>query len=112
VIIPDVPIKLASRPEVTRLREIARAGLLTLTTTAVDRGEIGAGLRSVASAPTYTYSMEEIDPGRLLVRTLGARPDEIWLVRPDAHVAAILPSGASGMLIPAAQRMLGHPAAR
>jgi pentachlorophenol monooxygenase/3-(3-hydroxy-phenyl)propionate hydroxylase len=112
VIIPDVPIKLAGRPEVTRLREIAREGLLALTTAGADPGEIGAGLRRVTVAPTHTYSMQEIDIDRLLMQTLGARPDEIWLVRPDAHVAAILSSHAVDGLKAAAQRALGHPPAR
>ena len=33
--------------------------------------------------------MRDLDPGPTLREALGARPDETWVLRPDAHVAAV-----------------------
>ncbi|WP_329048078.1 FAD-dependent monooxygenase [Amycolatopsis sp. NBC_01488] len=65
VLLPDVTVASG------RLRDLARQGFLLLTTP----GVAAAGLRSA-----------EIPVGG----ALGARPGEAWLVRPDAHVAAVL----------------------
>ncbi|HET6706334.1 FAD-dependent monooxygenase, partial [Amycolatopsis sp.] len=65
ILLPDVTVAGG------RLRDLARAGFLLLTTPGVP----AAGLRSV-----------EIPVGG----ALGARPGEAWLVRPDAYVAAVL----------------------
>ena len=38
--------------------------------------------------------MRDLDPGPTLREALGARPDETWVLRPDAHVAAVATSPA------------------
>jgi 2-polyprenyl-6-methoxyphenol hydroxylase-like FAD-dependent oxidoreductase len=65
VLVPDVPVG------DTRLRALARDGFLL----------IGGQAPGVASLP--------LDGP--LVDALGARPGEVWIVRPDAHVAAVVP---------------------
>ncbi len=67
VLVPDVPVG------DTRLRALARDGFLL----------IGGEAPGVASLP-MEGSVAEV---------LGARPGEVWVVRPDAHVAAVVPAG-------------------
>jgi 3-(3-hydroxy-phenyl)propionate hydroxylase len=59
-----------------RLRTLARSGFLLLTDLALPSA------RGVAVLPVRFPSD--------LAEALGAKPGEIWIVRPDAHVAAVL----------------------
>jgi 2-polyprenyl-6-methoxyphenol hydroxylase-like FAD-dependent oxidoreductase len=104
VIVPDIPIKPGDRPGVTRLRELARDGILALTSAEVDAQETEAVLRDAVVAPCRTYSIREIDIEGQLMDALGARVGETLLVRPDAHLAAIVPPGAGWQGIAAAAR--------
>ena len=40
--------------------------------------------------PTRVLALPDIDPEGTLTAALAARPGEVWLVRPDAHIAATL----------------------
>jgi hypothetical protein len=42
---------------------------------------------------------------------LGMRPEEVWLVRPDAHVAAVLVAPSGEDVVAALTRLLGQPTA-
>jgi pentachlorophenol monooxygenase/3-(3-hydroxy-phenyl)propionate hydroxylase len=96
VLVPDAPLhpavggyaghgtRIHSRPP-RRFREIARDGFLLLTGGRTDT----AAARDAAAAvpgPVRVLGLDETG----IADTLGARPDEIWIVRPDAHVAAVL----------------------
>jgi len=88
VLVPDVPVgqvvRIGSRPP-RRLRELARDGFLLLTG---DKADIDA-IRAAAAAmtgPVRVLGLDEIDPGG----ALGARDNEVWIIRPDAHIAAVL----------------------
>jgi pentachlorophenol monooxygenase/3-(3-hydroxy-phenyl)propionate hydroxylase len=107
VIIPDAPIKLADRPAVTRLREIARDGLLALTSVEVDARATEAVLRDAVASPCRAYSIREIDAGGELEDVLGARAGETLLIRPDAHLAAIVPGVDWQAIAAAARRAVG-----
>jgi 3-(3-hydroxy-phenyl)propionate hydroxylase len=104
VIVPDTPIKFRDPPAVTRLREIARDGLLALTSAQVDARATEVALRDAVASPCHAYSIPEIDIGGHLAGALGARVGETLLIRPDAHLAAIVPPGAGGQTIAAAAR--------
>jgi 3-(3-hydroxy-phenyl)propionate hydroxylase len=112
VLVPDVPThgeSYVSTPRVgqsdtagrpARLRELAREGFLVLLAEGADRvaaeaatGAVGAPVRVAASDPAVAAA-------------LGARPGEAWVVRPDAHVAAVVPPAD---LETALRRALGHP---
>jgi len=96
ILVPDAPLpqvvsgyeghstRIHSRPP-RRFREIARDGFLLLTGGGADV----AAAREAAAAtpgPVRVVGLDEID----LAGTLGAHPDEVWVVRPDAHIAAVL----------------------
>jgi pentachlorophenol monooxygenase/3-(3-hydroxy-phenyl)propionate hydroxylase len=77
--------------EPRRLREIARDGFLVLA---------GAGVRPESVTvpdgvgPVRVLALPEIDPSGELTTALGARPGEVWVIRPDAHIAAVVTSDA------------------
>jgi len=104
VIVPDAPVRLVDRPAVSRLREIARNGILALTSAGVDSEETAAVVQNAVASRCYTYSIREIDIDGKLRGALGARAGETLLVRPDAHLAAIVPRDAGRQAIAAAAR--------
>ncbi|MGL5930175.1 MAG: FAD-dependent monooxygenase, partial [Dermatophilaceae bacterium] len=124
VLLPDLPVRCAGLPGVTRLRELARLGVLLLTAPGVDVSAVDQAVRPLlrgapglvvaacdlvvppASAATTRAEGAEgaeeaqgaaaaADPaGRTDVPTvLGMRAGEVWVVRPDAYVAAAVSPG-------------------
>ena len=83
------------RPEVTRFRQLAREGLLAVVTTD-DDPSVGTGSVTIAMAGLRAdirlLVLDSVDPDGIGRAALGARPGEVWLVRPDAHVAAVVTS--------------------
>ncbi|NKQ53650.1 pentachlorophenol monooxygenase [Amycolatopsis sp. K13G38] len=81
ILAPDVPV---AAPGCTRFRELAREGFLVLA---------APGAEDVtASVPVLPLA--SIDVGGALTEALGARPGELWLVRPDAYIAAVVTDAA------------------
>ncbi|GAA3392852.1 FAD-dependent monooxygenase [Cryptosporangium minutisporangium] len=98
ILVPDCPVTVAGRPDVTRLRQLAREGLTVL---------VGSAAPVPAVEPPVTvHRIDELDAGPTLREALAARPDEIWLLRPDAHVAAVVTTAAE--LTTALRRVLGR----
>jgi pentachlorophenol monooxygenase/3-(3-hydroxy-phenyl)propionate hydroxylase len=80
ILVPDAPLTGGGR-----FRELARDGFLLLTGGRSDT----AAAREAAAAmpgPARVAGLDEIG----VAGTLGAGPDEVWIIRPDAHVAAVL----------------------
>jgi pentachlorophenol monooxygenase/3-(3-hydroxy-phenyl)propionate hydroxylase len=94
-------VAVAGRPEITRLRELARSGFTVLL------GDDAPAPTRLPEAPIGMHRMRDLDPGPTLREALGARPDEAWLLRPDAHVAAVVTSSAD--LTRAVSRVLALP---
>jgi pentachlorophenol monooxygenase/3-(3-hydroxy-phenyl)propionate hydroxylase len=101
VLVPDCPITVPGRPALTRLRQLAREGVTVL------RGDDAAAPGLPPDPPVAVHRMRDLDPGPTLREALGARPDELWVLRPDAHVAAVVrtPSDVG----PAIARLLARP---
>jgi hypothetical protein len=66
----------------TRLRRLLREGVTVLLGEHVHVEPPGGPV------PVASYRFDSLAPG--LAGVFGARPDEAWVVRPDAHVAAVL----------------------
>ena len=63
-----------------------------------------AGGKEVLPLPVAVHRISDLDDGPTLRDALGARPDEIWVLRPDGHVAAVLTRSAD--VAPAVARLL------
>lgn len=109
VLVPDVPVRLADRPEVCRLREVVRDGFLALCGTGVDVAAVARVMAEVTAAPSRALAVDEIDGEGVLLGALGTRPGETWLVRPDGHLAAV--AHGSDQVAVALRRGLGWPEA-
>lgn len=109
VLVPDLPVRDPARPAAGRLRELVREGLLAVLTEGVDAAEVEAAVKAVEPAPWRVVDAAAVDVEGLLPAALGTRPGEVWLIRPDGHVAAVVP-WASGQdaVTAAARRALGH----
>ncbi len=107
VILSDVPIQIPGVPAVRRSREIARAGVLALTSQGVDPAGVSTALEAVTHAPIQVHAMSDIDHDGALARALQAKTGEVWLIRPDAHVAAVTPADDTARLQMAVRRSLG-----
>ncbi|HEX5598394.1 MAG TPA: FAD-dependent monooxygenase [Micromonosporaceae bacterium] len=105
VLVPDAPITIAQQPDVTRLREIVRDGILVLTTG--DPRAAEAAVARATPAPVRVLAIADIDPEGLLAEALDTRPGEAWVLRPDGHVAAVVGDADGPALTAALQRTLG-----
>ena len=104
VLVPDAPIHDPDRRTVTRLREIVRDGVLAITTSGQD---VSPALKNAIDAPSRVVRLETIDDSGALSAALGARTGEVWLIRPDGHVAAVLADPDPATIAAVGRRMLG-----
>ncbi len=102
VLVPDVPIRPPAGTRATRLRELVRDGFLLLATAPVD-------LPAMSGPPLAVHLIDDLDCDGVLAGALGARAGEAWLIRPDGHAAAVLPTGDAAAITTALRRALGHP---
>jgi 2-polyprenyl-6-methoxyphenol hydroxylase-like FAD-dependent oxidoreductase len=105
ILVPDCPVSVAGRPDVVRLRQLAREGITVLVGAEAARPALTEA--HPVDPPIAVHRIADLDRGPTLRNALGARPDEVWVLRPDAHVAAVLPRAAD--VAPAVARLLGHP---
>ncbi|WP_236791297.1 FAD-dependent monooxygenase [Amycolatopsis sp. GM8] len=106
ILVPDVPVSTVDR---SRLRELARDGFLVLAAGAADAAALpvlAAPGAEATALPVPVVRLAEIDPSGVLAEALGARPGELWLLRPDAYVAAVVTDRAA--LEAALHRALGR----
>jgi 3-(3-hydroxy-phenyl)propionate hydroxylase len=105
VLVPDCPVTVPGRPDVVRLRQLAREGVTVLVG---DDAPVPA-LPEVlpTDLPIGVHRIRDLDGGPTLRDALGAHPDEIWVLRPDGHVAAVLTRAAD--VTAAVARVLARP---
>jgi len=90
VVIPDGPARDPHDRAVTRVRQLCRSGLLALVG---PRADLPAHEKALSHAvgeevPARVLALDAVDVDGVLRRALQANDDEVWLVRPDAHLAA------------------------
>ncbi len=105
VLSPDCPVTAVGRPEVARLRQLLRQGITVLVGDAVDLGAVEQAVAG-AVAPVSVWRMGALSPE--VSDVLGAGQDEMWLLRPDAHIAAVLRATDVGLLTDALDRLLSR----
>lgn len=98
---PDGPCEIARRPEVYRVRQLFGDGLVVLY-----RGGDPPDL-DIGPGPCGQYDLDAIDSQGLLRSVLGAQRGDAVLVRPDGHLAAMVPTRRE-TLDAAARRAIGE----
>ena len=96
VLLPDAPVRGG------RIRALARDGFLLLAAPGVDPG-------AVAGHDARVLNLTDVDVIGALTAALDARPAEVWVVRPDAHVAAVLVRPGPAAVAAALRRAQGYP---
>jgi pentachlorophenol monooxygenase/3-(3-hydroxy-phenyl)propionate hydroxylase len=107
VLVPDCPVTVPHRSDLVRLRQLAREGITVLLADGISGDRAPAPeLPGLGGLPLAVHRMRDLDPSGLLAHALGTRADEIWVLRPDAHVAAVLTR--SSDVAPAVARLLAR----
>jgi 3-(3-hydroxy-phenyl)propionate hydroxylase len=88
VLVPDLPITIADHPHTNRLRTLVRTGITVLMGDAVEPRTAQQATTGFA-VPVHVHAMSELATD--LPGVLDARPVEVWVIRPDGHIAAVLP---------------------
>jgi 3-(3-hydroxy-phenyl)propionate hydroxylase len=109
VIVPDTPITDSEHPNASRLRDIARDGLLVLVADDVAPAAVQAFATGLTAVPVRTVALRTLTPNGRLAAMLGAQPGEAWVVRPDCHIAAVVPAADRAILAGAISRVLALP---
>jgi 2-polyprenyl-6-methoxyphenol hydroxylase-like FAD-dependent oxidoreductase len=91
VICPDGPC--VADGSTTRLRRLLGHSLVILTRRPAAAEAARATAAWAVSCPVSAWPLDEIDPTGALARALNGTEDSVHLVRPDAHLAAVLPCG-------------------
>jgi 3-(3-hydroxy-phenyl)propionate hydroxylase len=105
VLVPDAPVRVPERPDVSRLRQLVRDGVLVLITDGLDPAPFRTALAGATAAPARVLALAGIDPDRTVRQVLDARPGEAWVLRPDGHIAAVVDTPAE--VAAAVRRLLG-----
>ena len=110
VVVPDTPITDPEHPEVSHLRAIARDGFLVLVTDDVAAADVQAFAAGLTAVPVRTVTLGTLTPDGSLGALLGAEAGEAWVIRPDGHIAAVVPAADHAALAGAIRRALASPA--
>ncbi|KLL95068.1 hypothetical protein NJ76_30505 [Rhodococcus sp. IITR03] len=87
VLIPDAPV--AVDGGATHLRALCRDGLTALCGTSVNLDRVRQEMVEVVRVPVRVYRIGDIDVEGVIVDNLEPADDDVWLVRPDAYIAAV-----------------------
>jgi pentachlorophenol monooxygenase/3-(3-hydroxy-phenyl)propionate hydroxylase len=106
ILVPDVPFFDSERPDGTTLRDLAREGFVVLCACGADVSAAREAATAVAG-PVRVLDVAALpDAGPLAAAGL-AEPGEVWVIRPDAHAAAVLRRPGRAEIVAALRRALG-----
>ncbi|MEU4233239.1 FAD-dependent monooxygenase [Nonomuraea sp. NPDC026600] len=103
VLVPDLPLSAAEGEG--RLRVLARSGVAVLYGGSVDPSDVATALEDIPG-PVGAHAVKDL--AREAAVVLGIAPDEVWVLRPDGYVAAVLHAPHIADITGAVGRALGH----
>ncbi len=109
VLCPDGPALAYGKP--TRLRKFFGQKIVILTAAAETKSAASEVAANAIAAPVDVYALTELDVSGELRRSLDAKSTSVHIIRPDGHLAAVLPRFDPAELAAALKRMTGRPAA-
>lgn len=104
VLMPDYPVRRGDGA-MTHLRRLLRDGITVLVGDAV-APEVLAMSWEGSVGPVHVHAFADLSPD--LASVVGAAADEVWVLRPDAHVAAVLRDPAPAVVAQALGRLLAR----
>jgi hypothetical protein len=104
VLVPDVAVTDPGTARTTRLRLLARRRFTVVTGDEVDAAALHRELLDLGRAVPVHRSADLAEGA---AATLGIKPDEVWVIRPDAHLAATLTAPTAVEVNAAVTRGLG-----
>ncbi len=109
VICPDGPCRPSSCTggAPTRLRRLFGSALVLLTERPETAAAASLAGAAAVAAPVTGYALADLDPGGVLRAALDATAASVHVVRPDGHLAAVLPEFEPGSLSAALRRAIG-----
>ena len=108
VICPDGPCRADGQDR--RLRQLFGGSFVLLTESAATAAAAAHAARKTTNAPIDAYPLADIDTAGVLRTALAATADSVHVVRPDGHLAAVLPRFEPGAVRSALARATGAPA--
>ncbi len=106
ILVPDVPFFDSERPDGPTLRALAREGFVVLCACGADVAAARAAASAVA-APVRVVDVAALRDAGPLTEAGLAEPGEVWVIRPDAHAAAVLHRPGRAEIAAALRRALG-----
>jgi 3-(3-hydroxy-phenyl)propionate hydroxylase len=107
ILVPDVPIFPAERNGPATLRALARAGFMLLCASGADLAAARGAAQEVTAPVRVLDAAALPDSGAGLAAAGLAAPGEVWVIRPDAHAAAVLHQPGRPEIAVALRRALG-----
>lgn len=108
ILVPDVPIDVDTHGR-QRLRQIARAaGLLVLTGDLLDVDAVNRTASAATAVDVNVHAIADIDATGELTRALKPGSDEVWIIRPDAYIAAVITFDDPRVFVAALRRAIGQ----
>ena len=111
ILVPDVPVFAALRSAPQSLRALARAGFVLLCASGADAAAARSAAEAVAAPVRVLDAAALPDSGAGLAGAGLAAPGEVWVIRPDAHAAAVLHYPGQAQIAAALRRALALPEA-
>ncbi|HEX6075271.1 MAG TPA: FAD-dependent monooxygenase [Micromonosporaceae bacterium] len=102
VLCPDGPAVVGG--EATRLRRLIGSGLLVLTATAARADAVRRVAEQAVPGPVAGYALDDIDVDGVIGQALRATASSVHVIRPDGHLAAVLPDATGQVLADALRR--------
>jgi len=109
VLCPDGPCR--SGGSMTRLRRLFGRSFVILTRSPATAALARTAGATATPAPVTAHALDEVDVTGAIRTALAATPDSVHVVRPDGHLAAVLPGYEPGALTAALRRATGWPPA-
>lgn len=108
VICPDGPCRTAGGAGTTRLRKRFEAAV-TIVVARTEQARTLAGAGRGLPLPVRVLALEEIDRGGVLATALRCDGDSAHIVRPDAHLCAVVPAADDAAVRASLHRVFGLP---
>ena len=106
ILVPDVPIFATERSAPGTLRALARSGFVLLCASGADVAAARSAAEAVAAPVRVLDAAVLPDSGAGLAAAGLAETGEVWVIRPDAHAAAVLHHPGRAEIVAALRRAL------